>query len=304
MTPVGRNLTPEAAAALDASPAVRRKLLRVPSLILHSTLETIVTRMDEALEDYPTNGDSYLLVLGDSGMGKSTLAQWYASQKGSPEPVDARAAQVDVLYVSLATASAKGFFGRILEKLNATYNASSSAEVLYPLVLRLLRRIGLKMLIIDEFHHAGDGPENRVTELLNYIKVLGNDLNITIAGYGVGKALSMIQKDQQIARRFELLPLNRWQLGGDYEALLDALEARLPLPRASNLSEPRTAEWILARAEGLTSAIDELIRLAATKAVVEDLPRIDLALLRSVVFIPPSKRSARAEAVLSQGRPG
>ena len=53
-----------------------------------------------------------------------------------------------------------------------------------------------------------------------------------------------------MASRFALTPVPRWRYGEDYLALLDSLEAALPLARASRLSDETMARAIFVLSEG------------------------------------------------------
>ena len=69
-----RRLTKAAREALEAdNTAQRLNLIRQKVFIRYAAADAITERLQEALEDYPTDGDSHFLVVGDSGMGKTRL---------------------------------------------------------------------------------------------------------------------------------------------------------------------------------------------------------------------------------------
>lgn len=299
-----RKLTRSAREALSADEETRLRVVRKIPFIKHAAVARIERRLADALVDYPTGGDRHLLIVADSGMGKSMVVKRFYEQHRVPDDPSAPAASVPVLYVSFAiAASPKGFLGRILEKLNAPYSPSSSAEVLYPQVLRQLRRIGLKVLVVDEIHHVLTGPENRQVEALAVLKLLGNDLGITIVGCGVESALKAVQVDEQMQRRFRPIALHRWRFDENLAGFLNAVECALPLAQASNLSDERVASWILAESEGLTGEIVGLVEEAAILAIETGRERIDLATLQDVDWVRPSIRKEKSQAALAAGRP-
>lgn len=300
-----RELTRAAREALDADKEVRQRVVRNIPFIQHTAVARIERHLENALDDYPTGGDRHYLVIADSGMGKSMVVKRFERRHRVPDDPSATAALVPVLYVSFAiAASPKGFLGRILEKLNAPYSPSASAEVLYPIVLRLLRRIGLKVLIVDEIHHVLSGHVTRQAEALAVLKLLGNDLGITIVGCGIESALIAMQVDPQMERRFRPIALPRWRLDENYAGFLNSLERTLPLRRASELSDERLASWILTETEGLTGEIVFLVQEAATIVIEENRDRIDLGTLREVDWVRPSLRLKNSRAALAAGRPG
>lgn len=278
---------------------VRARLARQKHFIEHPGVEAIWSRLDEGFEDYPTTGDSHCLIVADPGMGKSQIGERYRDKHAAASLTGKR----PVVYVGLISSSARGFLARILEEVKAPYPPSGSADVLYPLVLRVLRNVELRVLILDEFHHAYVGHREERAKLLFVIKQLGNDLKITIVGCGTLDALLALQLDPQLERRFEPLPLGRWRDDKDGWGFLNGLESTLPLPEPSNLSDEDIAAWIFAESEGLTGAIDSMIRRAAVRAIALKRTAIDLPLLKSIHWIRPSRRRKEAEATVKRGRP-
>ena len=174
--------------------------------------------------------------------------------------------------------------------------------MLYPLALRLLRRIGVKLLIVDEVHHVLAGPKDRQLEMLSVLKLLGNDLGITIVASGIDTALRAVQLDPQMARRFDPIALNHWQFADATAGFLNSIEATLPLQHASDLSEEPLMRWILAESEGLTGDIVRIARRAAVTAIKTKEERITLKTLKSLGWIRPSRRLAESQAALKAGR--
>ncbi|MDP1615984.1 TniB family NTP-binding protein [Phenylobacterium sp.] len=299
-----RQLTSAAREALAGDDRLTRALLaKRKHFIEHRFASAIEDRLSEALEDYPTDGDSHFLIVGDSGMGKTKLVKHFMRMHGVEWPLPEGKKEVPILMVGLVSPSPRGFLATILETLGSPYPRTGSHETLYPLVLRLLRSVGLKVLIIDEIHHIKLGRRDERERTLILIKQLGNDLGVTIIGCGTSDALRAIQLDPQLERRFEPLALGRWRDDDDGWGLLNAIEATIPLEEPSYLSDEKTARWIFAETEGLTGEIDRMIRRAAVKAIGSERPLLDLAFLKSLPWIRPSKRRKTSEDVLRRDRP-
>ena len=295
-----RRLTKAAREALEANDTPQRlRLIRQKVFVRYAAADAITARLDEALEDYPTEGDSHILIWGPSGIGKSQIVKRFAKLRNLPEDPSAPTANVAVLVVSMGpTGSARGLLVRILEQLNAPYGASASTDALYPLALKLLRVIGVKMLIIDELHHVEKGNRKQREEALAVIKLLGNDLGITIVGCGTIAAVRSLRWDPQIERRFEPLQLEVWGHNERTYGLLNSLESSLPLHYASGLSDDKIANWIINESEGTTREIAYLVRRAALKAIRSEKERIDLPLLRSLGHVRASIRRAQEDVLL------
>lgn len=295
-----RRLSNTALAALKSGDdAQRLRAIRRKPFVRHSAISVIFERLAEALDDYPTEGDSHILIYGLSGMGKSKATELFAQQHRRPDDPDAPAAQVPVLYVSMAgVTSGRGLLLVILHKLGAPYSAGSSAESLYPTVVSLLTRVGVKMLIIDEIHHVAYGNRLERLKALSVIKGLGNDLKITIVGSGIPDALRALKWDPQLERRFEPIRIPRWGRTAETYGFLNSLETTLPLGKPSFLAEDPIADWLIERSEGLTREIVHLVRMGAVEAIRSGRERIDLSLLRSLKYVPASERRAEIERQL------
>ncbi len=295
-----RRLSPAARAALDSGDDAKRlQVIRRKPFVRHAVIGAIFERLEEALDDYPTEGDTHILVYGLSGMGKSKAAELFAERHRKPDDPDAPASAVPVLYVSMAgVTSGRGLLMLILHKLGAPYSAGSSAESLYPTVVSLLARVGTKMLIIDEIHNVAFGNRLERLKVLSVIKGLGNDLKFTVVGFGTPDALRALKWDPQIERRFEPLRIPRWGRNAETYGFLNSLETTLPLQKPSFLSEDPVADWLIERSEGLTREIVHLVRRGAIQAIRKGRERIDLPLLKSLKYTPASVRRAEIERVL------
>lgn len=295
-----RRLSPAARAALNSGDDAKRlQVIRRKPFVRHAVIGAIFERLEEALDDYPTEGDTHILVYGLSGMGKSKAAELFAERHRKPDDPDAPASAVPVLYVSMAgVTSGRGLLMLILHKLGAPYSAGSSAESLYPTVVSLLARVGTKMLIIDEIHNVAFGNRLERLKVLSVIKGLGNDLKFTVVGFGTPDALRALKWDPQIERRFEPLRIPRWGRNAETYGFLNSLETTLPLQKPSFLSEDPVADWLIERSEGLTREIVHLVRRGAIQAIRKGRERIDLPLLKSLKYTPASARRAEIERVL------
>ena len=134
-------------------------------------------------------------------------------------------------------------------------------------VLRILKGVGLRMLIIDEVHNVLTGPVTKQRQFLNVLKYLGNDLQITLVGLGTQEALRALQADPQLANRFEPAALPPWQLNQEFQMLLASFERSLPLRKPSRLADEQMARQLLMLSEGSLVELSVLLTSAAVYAV-------------------------------------
>lgn len=158
----GRTLTRKTALALAQGPQASLAHLRMqPEFIWHRDAAAIEARLEEALQDALTGeceGTDYFLIVGPTGNGKSRLVKKLNDRHARPNDSAASVMTMPVLYTRMSvTGSPVGYVRTVLDKLGAKYSQSNSLDQLYPLLLRLLGRIGVRMLIIDELHHITFG---------------------------------------------------------------------------------------------------------------------------------------------------
>ena len=129
------------------------------------------------------------------------------------------------------------FYNAILELLFALYKSADWPDNKQFQVIKLLKAVGLKMLIIDEIHHTLAGVMTKQRAFLNVIKYLGNELQIPIVGVGTQDAFRAIQADLQLSNRFDRVILPRWSNNDEFLNLLCTFEMAIPLKNPSNFAE-------------------------------------------------------------------
>ena len=140
-------------------------------------------------------------------------------------------------------------------------------------VVRLLKAIGLQVLVIDEVHNilAGSAREQRI--VLNTLRYLSNELNMSLVCFGVADAREAISGDAQLARRFDELTLTRWSSTPAFEELMISILRNLPLREPSVLTA-LSLRRILQITEGLTARIFRLMNDLAITAIENGVEKI------------------------------
>lgn len=163
--------------------------------------------------------------------------------------------------------------------------------------MHLLRATGVRLLIVDEVHNILAGGADRMNQMLNLLRYLGNVLRMPIVAIGVRQALQVIHSDDQLATRFEPFALPRWRDDDALRTLLASLEATLPLRRPSVLIEARLTRRVLGLSEGVLGEIVALLSRAGEAAIRSGVERIDDAMLDATGFAPPAQRRMSAAAL-------
>ena len=124
--------------------------------------------------------------------------------------------------------------------------------------------------------------------MLVELREFGSAAGVSLGCFATREIAYALRQDNQLANRFDLLTLPRWQIEDhDYWRLLHTFARRLPLRLASNLTDPELAAYILARSDGLIGAISHLLRLAGAQAVRSGQERIDRETLSLVRMTTP-----------------
>src|SRR5260370_18379211 len=152
-------ILPSTRAALDLSDQERILFLRQPRWIGYTRSKDVLGRL-EALLRYPsTHRMQNLLVIGETNNGKTTLVRRFSRLHPAQDNPGGENTIVPVLLLQAPPFPEEGrLYDSILDALNAPYPPSESAGKKQVPVTKLLRTVGLRMLIIDEIHHLSAGP--------------------------------------------------------------------------------------------------------------------------------------------------
>jgi type II secretory pathway predicted ATPase ExeA len=293
------HLSANAQAALELSVEERLDRIRRPRWIGYPRAKKLLDKLDDLLTHPKTHRMPNLLIVGDTNAGKTMLANRFVQLHPAGKTLGGEAVIVPVLAIQAPPGPDEGrFYNAILEALATSYNPRERVAQKQIQVLRMLKRIGIQMLIIDEVHNVLTGSVTKQRQFLNVLKYLGNDLQITLVGLGTKEALRALQADPQLANRFEPAALPPWQLNQEFQMLLASFERTLPLRQPSSLADEKLARKLLALSEGSLGELSVLLTSAAVYAVRSGTERIDEKVLAAIDWVPPSERRRRAERLI------
>jgi hypothetical protein len=236
-----------------------------------------------------------LLITGDTNNGKTSVIQEFLSRYPADDGFECETITVPVLSVEAPPVPDEArFYDEILESLYAPYKLTDKAGKKEREVIRLMKKIDVKMMIIDEIHNLLAGPMTRQTAFLNTIKRLGNKLQIPIVAVGTKDAYRAIHSDDQLSNRFKSMRLSRWDYNEDYLALLSTFEHTLALKEPSNLVGVKLSKKILTMSEGVLGEITDIITTSAVHAIRKGQESINEKTLDEIGWILPSKRKSVA----------
>ena len=279
---------------LELAPDERIARIRAPRWIGYGRAQAVLAGLEDLLLYPRSHRMPNMLVTGDTNNGKTMLVQRFCRKHMPDDNLSGEGAIVPVLYVQAPPVPDEGrFYSAILERLFAPYRPADRVDKKQAQTLKLLKYVGLRMLIIDEIHHILAGNMNKQRAFLNVIKFLGNELQIPIVGIGTPDAFRAVQADPQLANRFDSAPLPRWEQGMNFLRLLASFERMLPLHSASHLHEPGMSAKLLSMSEGLIGELSRILTLAGVKAVESGTESINAKILAAIGWVSPSERKRR-----------
>jgi type II secretory pathway predicted ATPase ExeA len=213
-----------------------------------------------------------LLILGNSGVGKSTLIREYAQY--FPAEKIAGQTKIPVLVVTCpSSATASGFLSAVFEKLGYPIPRSDIADKTLK-VIKLLKIYQVEVLIIDEAQHAFYSRAiSDFRQLVDTLKVVLTETNVGSVLCGLFELEEVIASNEQLARRhtnkidFPHFTLEVESDFLEFRAILKGFEHHLPLPVETVLHEANLARRFLIASDGnldyLRRILEKSVHLAA-----------------------------------------
>ena len=249
--------------------------------------------LDRILRSERRQRPDNLLIVGASNNGKTAIARRFIARTVPAENADAS-------YSSIPVALIQAPNGPRIPQLLTTIRAAlgqpagrrETTAQLRAETYKMMARVGLRLLLIDDLHNirgSGVGP------ILVELREIGAIAGVALGCFATKEITYALRQDDQLANRFELMTLPRWQIEDpDYWRLLHTFARRLPVRSPSDLTDPDLAAHIVARCDGLIGAVTRLLRQAAVQAIRTGHEQIDRAMLDRVKTTAPTAIEALA----------
>jgi hypothetical protein len=234
--------------------------------------------LQEALDQPPRERMENILLIGESGMGKTMLVRKFERRNAPPFDEVAGIQQKPVVVMLMPPQPTEGqFFNQLLCALNAPSpgHFTRGFPVQDPAV-RLLRQLGTRMVVIDEINSALAGTPRQQRIFLQLLRFLSNELRIAFVGVGVPEARHALLSDVQLRSRFTDVELSPWCLGEDLRDFVTRLTWSLPLREPSPVDSPKLRRLLTDRTGGITLGICKAFERAAISAIRDGREKIDL----------------------------
>ena len=287
------HLHPSARAWADEDMTSRIRRVRTDRWVGYARAEVALTAFNDVLSFPKRTRMPNLLLVGQTNNGKTMIVEKFRRNHPPVAATDTLdgVACVPVLKIQMPPGpDERRFFGAILEELGMGQWPGDNLAARQSDAVRLMRLTDVRMLIIDELHNILSGTRIQQRRLLNLLRWLGNELQIPLVGVGTAEALYAIRSDDQLANRFEPVPLPLWTNGPEYLRLLSTFEALLPLRKPSGLAGAVLAGTIFTRSEGVLGEIVAIVIRAAVEAISSGAEAISPRMIEQSRFTSPSDR--------------
>jgi len=267
MSPEHSHLAQSAVNLLSQSDSDRIAAIREERWITYPRARHTLELLDELLARPRTTRMRSLAIYADSGMGKTMLMERFRRAHPAIYDRGERRLISPVLTLQMAShATERRFYGQLLTTIGVPFVARATVLEMEIQALRNLRRMEVRLLKLDEVHNilAGSAKEQRI--LLNTLRYVSNELQISLVCLGISEAREAIGGDVQLARRFEELSLQRWQGDEEFQEFIVCMLRHLPLKQASQISS-RALRQVLQVTEGVTARVFRMFNDLAVAAI-------------------------------------
>ncbi|MFM0086900.1 TniB family NTP-binding protein [Paraburkholderia sediminicola] len=177
-------------------------------------VKQIFSALDRLREYECVNEEAeHILLLGESGVGKSTLLQKYARMH--PPIEHEEFTEVPVLYVELGQSPTPKTIARtLLRELGAFKWYAGAEDVLTARVVLHMKECRVRLVIIDEANHLIDrGGEKTLHKAADWLKSLVDITRVPFVMAGIPRTRRVLDTNDQFRGRFrEVIAVDRFSV--------------------------------------------------------------------------------------------
>lgn len=279
-----RKLDEEAIKMLDQNNAARIDYIKQDRWIGYPAATKIAHGLNDLITHPTSSRMPSMAIVGRPNNGKTTLVRRFISKHPSQNTENGIRTPIVLTYMPASSDEPK-FWTSLLTQLMVIHRPAASARALQNQAERVLREMGVRVLIIDEFHHLASAPLRQQENVLAALKNLSSSLSLSLVLVGTQALLGALRADDQLATRLTPYVLERWEANQNYQQLLFKFEKQLPLHNPSNLADPKLANEIYSRSMQTIGGTKAVVIEAAIKAIESDREVITPDVVRSIDIV-------------------
>jgi len=289
-----------------ADDAARLEAMRSRRWITHHPAARVLAHLQEIFDQQPSDRMENILLLAESGMGKTMLLRKF--QRDHARPFDeATGVQPHPVVLALMPqdTSEQAFYVQVLKAVGAPLNLSARRSRLdtRETAFRVLRELGTRVLMVDEINSVLVGSARQQRLFLQLLRFLSNELQVALVCAGVPEARFALLSDPQLRSRMAEVAIEPWAMGRELQAFVTVLVQGLPLRQPSPVEDARLCRLLVERSGGITLSICRALGRAGAAAITSGRERIDLSALedaevwRGLIAPGPEPRLLRPAAL-------
>ncbi len=257
-----------------AMTSLERLALIERMVVKHNHLSPLIEELDTFASYSGAGSPHCLAILGEAGVGKTTLARSWI--RTAQQPASEERQRQPYRYISLpAQATPKAILASLLVELGDTVPLRGAEWAMMERLQRALRTSPVRMLFIDDMQHLLNRDTQRIryscVEMLEHI-IAQTGISMVFLGlretepiFSVSPRLEQLVGTPRILRPFEWNHENAATIQ-EFRVLLKTIDLNLPFD-PSGLGEEETAYGIYYATDGILAWIMRLIRYASMNAI-------------------------------------
>ncbi|KJV31300.1 TniB family NTP-binding protein [Luteibacter yeojuensis] len=284
------HLDPDVVPLLALPTAERVRSMSRDFFIKYPSVMQAFEHVDFMLKSEPSERADGLLIWGDSGQGKSSIAWAMIRRYAARQATETKAAKMAPLYIDLTSVKdANEIFIRLLEQIGHPIRGRLLAEKRRSAFIEAIKASDIDLIIIDELQDLLAATETQKTNCLHAIRYIMNHSKRTVVLMGNGLAQSTLNADPHLAARYDTLHLPAWKAGPELARLLDAIMRMYPLRRRSQVTSMAAMKCLVGITRGNLREMRRRLSRAAMLAVEDETESVSMATLeRSINEFPRS----------------
>lgn len=260
--------------------SVRRAFVNFPHVkAIVAALDRLLTYRRERAEPL------HLLIVGESGVGKSTLLKHYVA--AHPRIEHEEYTEIPVLFASLDEApTPKTLSGKLLLSMGSPFWNKGTAEERRDQLLRLLDACKVQLVILDEANHLVDrGGEKTLHTSADWIKNVADASGIPFVLAGIPRTKRLLDTNDQLRGRFrEVISVERFSVADSAEeirfrSVLKSFQRLLSGIDSIDLSSREIARAFAFATDGRLREIRSLLVRSVELALASTTSKLTMAVL-------------------------